>query len=795
MKKIVGLVICALCAATVFGGYPLKEVPWKYTKITGGFWQPVMATNHAVTLQHALKKCSDSGTIENFKITAGITTGTFKGVHFDDSNLYKVFEGMAYALANNPTPKLRKQVETLAEYFEKAQQPDGYLDTFYTIPNNPKRNKAKRWSNVGYMHELYNMGHFIEGACAHYKATGKTNLLAVAERLSDCIGKEFGPGKRQGAPGHQEIETALARLYQCTGDKRHLKRARFFLDERGRVDRGWYSQNHMRLVKQDEAVGHAVRAVYCYMGMADIAALQNNTDYHTASRMIWDNVARKKLYLSGGVGSVGIWEGFDKNYRLPNRGCYLETCGPIAMTLWGHKMFLMEKDAKYMDVVEVALYNGVLGGVSLTGNRFYYGNQLETSNSRRFDWHGCPCCPTSISRIIPSVARFMYAVEPSTIYVNLYAESESTVPLKNNRVEIRQKTDYPRDGKISLSMSPKKAGEFTLALRIPAWSHTGPLPGDLYTYSHPYTTLPEITVNGKPIEWSSTLGYAKLKRTWKKGDTVSLTLPMEPKRVVANPAVPDDRGRVAMMRGPVLYCLESLDNEGEVFNYLLSNTTEITTAPTNILGGIIALHGNAMELSREKGTRKTEETPRKFTAVPFYTRDNRERSKMNVWLLSDPAAARYLPPLPTIASTSKVTAPGRHGRNYINDGREPIESDDNSLGKFHWGGARGTNAWVQYEFAKPETVSRSAVYWFDDYVKGTSRVPKSWRLLYRDNGEWKPVRNISPLNVEKDMYNTVDFVPVTTDGLRIEAVLREGFGQGCQGGIHEWRVFRPDGTE
>jgi hypothetical protein len=312
---------------------------------------------------------------------------------------------------------------------------------------------------------------------------------------------------------------------------------------------------------------------------------------------------------------------------------------------------------------------------------------------------------------------------------------------------------------------------------------------------HPYTTLPEITVNGKTSAWSSTKGYALLKRTWKKGDTVSLTLPMEPKRVVANPAVPDDRGRVAMMRGPVLYCLESIDNEGEVFNYLLSNNTEITTAPTDILGGIIALHGNAMELSREKGTRKTEETPRKFTAVPFYTRDNRERSKMNVWFLSDPAAARYLPPLPTIASTSKVTAPGRHGRNYINDGREPIESDDNSLGKFHWGGARGTNAWVQYEFAKPETVSRSAVYWFDDYVKGTSRVPKSWRLLYRDKGEWKPVRNISPCGVEKDMYNTVDFVPVTTDGLRIEAVLREGFGQGCQGGIHEWRVFRPDGTE
>lgn len=778
--------------------YPVKPVPFTAVHFNDIFWAPRIEINRTVTIPFAFQKCEETGRVANLERAAKVLHGDksdqkLPGYPFDDTDIYKVIEGASYTLSVHPDPKLEAYVDSLIAKIRAAQEPDGYLYPARTInPEHPHPwAGSKRWELEEVdSHELYELGHLYEASVAYYQATGKRSLLDIALKTADLLDKTFGPGKRTIWPGHQITEMGLAKLYRVTGDARYLNLAKFLLDSRGpNTGPGSgreYNQSQRKVVDQTEAVGHAVRASYMYSGMADVAALTGDTSYLHAIDRIWDNVVGKKLYITGGIGATGAGEAFAGNYELPNMSAYCETCAAVGNDYWNHRLFLLHADARYIDVMERTLYNGLISGVSLDGKSFFYPNPLESNGQhQRSPWFGVACCPGNITRFLASVPGYVYAQQGSTLYVNLFVGSTADIKLDNGRtLKLTQETRYPWDGDVKMTVTPDRSGKFTVAVRIPGWARNEAVPGDLYRFADKVEEPVTLRVNGKSVPLLLNRGYVALERVWKAGDTIELALPMPVRRIVANEAVKVDQGRTALQRGPLVYCAEWPDNpNGHVRNLMLPTDQPLTAEfRSDLLKGVEVLRGKAFTLAYDEQG-KIVKREQEFTAIPYYAWANRGRGEMAVWIPDSEATARALPQ-PTLASTSAVHTSGGQNPRAINDQMEPQSSGDEENTFFHWWPHKGTTEWVEYTFAKPATVSEAEVYWFDDTGRGECRVPKSWRILYKEGENWKPVEEATSYGVEKDRFNRVTFKPILTSGLRLEVVLQPEWSTGIQ----EWKV-------
>jgi len=628
--------------------YPFTPVDFTNVKIDGGFWLPKIETNRDVTLWYEFGKCEETGRIDNFAIAGGLKEGGFTGIYFNDSDVYKVIEGAAYTMmmSEEPDEKLDNYLDDLISKIAAAQEDDGYLYTARTI-NDPEYEypgKEARWSHLGHGHELYNVGHMYEAAVAHYQATGKRNFLDIAIKNAYLICKVFGPGEGQivAVPGHEEIEIGLIRLYRATNDKKYFDMAKFFVDMRGRKDMrelyGEYAQDHLPLLEQETAVGHAVRGGYFYAGVADVASITKDQDYIDAIERIWDDVVTSKLYLTGNVGQHGAGEGYAGPFKLDNLKAYNETCAAIALAMWNHRMFLLEGDSKYIDVLERTIYNGFLSGVALSGDRFFYPNPLECDMDFKFNhgslerspWFGCSCCPVNIVRFIPSLPGYFYAVKDNNLYINLYTNNTAEIVLANNKVKLTERTEYPWEGTISIDIEPEKSKEFTVKLRIPGWAKGSVLPGKLYEYMDDSPANWSIALNGNKLDDCkiNQSGYVEIERKWRKGDKIDINLPMKIRKVTADSRIESNNGRIAIERGPLVYCAEGADNNGKVLNFEIDKNAELQSEfRNNLLGGVTVLTADARKVD-EKG----KSIPAKLTMIPYYSWCNRGANEMAVWL-------------------------------------------------------------------------------------------------------------------------------------------------------------------
>ncbi len=785
---------------TVEKDYPIKPVPFTAVHFTDNFWKPRLDTNRTVTIPYDFKKSEETGRISNFAKAGGLQKGPFEGIRYNDSDVYKIIEGAAYSLAVYPDPALERYLDSLIALIAAAQEDDGYLYTCRTInPDSlPPYTGKERWSQLKDSHELYNIGHMYEAAVAYYQATGKRTLLDVAIKSADLVCKTFGPGKNRlhGVPGHQEIEIGLVKLFRVTGDERYLKEAKYFLDQRGNAQghklyvygpdgsNKTYTQDHKPVTEQTEAVGHAVRAGYMYSAMADVAALTNDEAYRNAVGKLWEDVVYRKMYITGGIGSVPAVEGFGKAYELPNLTAYNETCAAVANMLWNQRMFLLTGEAKYIDVLEKTLYNGFLSGVSIHGEEFFYPNPLESDGSdERQPWFTCSCCPTNVVRFMPSLPGYVYAVNKDKLYVNLFVGSRAEIDMDFGKVGVIQKTAYPLDGRVSIIIIPERKKKFTVSVRMPGWI-TKPLPGDLYRYAKEVKEPVIVKVNGESVSYELLNGYISINRKWKKGDEIQLDFPMRVREMLVNPKVAEDRGKFAIERGPLVYCAEWMDNHGKARNLLLDTGSRFTVEyKKELIGGVDVIHGQAWALSKN-GRGQIVKKEQSFTAIPYYAWAHRGPGEMTVWLPYDESAASPVPS-PTIASESRVSASYYHDvLTAVNDQVIPKNSSDQDIPRMTFWSHKGTTEWVQYDFKQDTMVSFVHIYWFDDGPDGGCRVPETWRLLYRKDGQWKEVFKHGDYPVEKDKFNTLEISPVKTDALRLEVKLQEGFS----GGILEWKV-------
>ena len=787
------LLLCLLAGRTSGQqkDYPIQPVPFTHVHVHDKFWAPKMEINADITIPYTLDQCTKNGRTDNFLRAAGKLEGDkLSEFPFDDTDIYKVIEGASYAMQVKKNPQLASYVDSLIAIIAAAQEPDGYLYTFRTVKAEKPHEwiGSKRWEKEEELsHELYNSGHLFEAAVAHYEATGKKNLLNIAIKNADLLVRDFGYGKEEKYPGHQIVEIGLAKMYRTTGNQKYLDLAKFFLDIRGPKG-SEYNQANKRVVDQQEAVGHAVRATYMYTGMADIAALTGDRAYLQAIDAIWNDVVNKKLYITGGIGATGAGEAFGAPYQLPNMSAYAETCAAIAMVYWNSRMFMLHGDAKYIDVLERTLYNGLLSGVSLSGNRFFYPNPLASMfQHQRSAWFSCACCISNMTRFLPSVPGYVYAQNGNDLYVNLFMSSTSDIGLSSGNVNIIQSTDYPWKGEIGFTVNPEKKQDFTLRIRIPGWAQGKPVPGDLYSFVDPQTLPVSVSINGKNIKYEQEKGYAVLSRSWKKGDKVTLSLPMQTQKVIATEQVKDDAGRFAYERGPLVYCLEGPDNKDSLAQNILvdKNAPEKVIYLAGLLNGIDVISAAGKGAKRQLNTDALLETDQQVTAIPYYAWANRGPSEMTVWIPYLASAARPKP-APTIATTSKIRSSLNNKRMYaaINDQYNPADSKDTNFPYLHWWPKKNTREFVQYNFSEEYTVSESTIYWFDDGPWGGCRIPASYKILYKKGEEWLPVKNTIPYSIEKDKFNKLSFEPVKTSALKLELLLPEDNSSG----IHEWAV-------
>ena len=643
-KLLTAIFVSSLCgsmqAQDAPHGYPYSPVPFTSVKVTDSFWGQRLKASREVTIPLAFSKCEESGRYENF-VKAAHPSENYKveGLPFDDTDVYKTIEGASYLLQTYPDKKLKSYIDSVLTIVAAAQEPDGYLYTSRTM--NPKRphdwSGSRRWEKVEDLsHEFYNLGHMVEGAIAHYQATGKRNFLDIAIRYADCVCREIGPGEGQQVlvPGHQIAEMALAKLYIVTGDQKYLDEAKFFLDQRGHTSRrDAYSQAHKPVVEQDEAVGHAVRATYMYAGMADVAALTGDTAYIHAIDRIWDNIVSKKYYITGGIGATANGEAFGANYELPNMSAYCETCAAIGNVYVNYRLFLLHGESKYYDVLERSLYNGLISGVSLDGGGFFYPNPLESRGQhQRQPWFGCACCPSNICRFIPSLPGYVYAVKDKDVYVNLFMSNEANLEVGKKSVVLEQQTRYPWDGDVAVSVKKNKAGEFAMKIRIPGWVRGQVVPSDLYRYSDGKRLGYSVKVNGQPVESELQDGYFTIERRWKKGDKVEVHFDMEPRVVKAHAKVEADRGRVAVERGPLVYCAEWPDNDFDIMSVLVNRRPQFETVEKpDLLCGLTEIKTGAQVLGYDAEGRLTASDV-ELTLIPYYAWAHRGSGNMMVWL-------------------------------------------------------------------------------------------------------------------------------------------------------------------
>ena len=621
-------------------GYPIDPVSFTSVKVTDAFWGQRLKASREVTVPLAFSKCEETGRYDNFvKAARPGPENEVKGYSFDDTDVYKTIEGASYLLQTYPDKKLEAYIDSVLVLVAAAQEPDGYLYTARTMnPENPHEWAGnKRWEKVEELsHEFYNLGHMVEGAIAHYQATGKKTFLDIAIRYADCVCREIGEGPEQvvAVPGHQIAEMALAKLYLVTGDEKYLDQAKFFLDKRGYTSRkDLYSQAHLPVIEQEEAVGHAVRAAYMYSGMADVAALTGDKSYIDAIDRIWENIVTKKYYITGGIGATNHGEAFGKNYELPNMTAYCETCAAIGNVYVNYRLFLLHGQSKYYDVLERTLYNGLISGVSLDGGAFFYPNPLESAGQhQRQPWFGCACCPSNISRFIPSLPGYIYAVKDNSLYVNLFMSNTVTSRIEGKEMILSQQTNYPWEEGVRITIDKATGKNVILRIRIPGWVQNQPVPGDLYSYADNLKPSYSIKVNGAEVTGALIEGYFCIDRKWKKGDCVEVHFDMEVRTVKANENVEADRGRVAVERGPLVYCAEWPDNEFDLRSVLVNRTPEfkVISAP-DLLNGINMLETPAQELTyNHDGRLVTRDVV--LSLIPYYAWAHRGKGSMMVWL-------------------------------------------------------------------------------------------------------------------------------------------------------------------
>ncbi|NHN32169.1 glycoside hydrolase family 127 protein [Paenibacillus sp. S3N08] len=643
----------------------LSPVSWKEVTVNGGFWQEIQKINSTVTIPLQYIRMEERGGIEALKLNWKPGDSN-KPHHFWDSDIGKWIEAAAYSLAKHSDPELEKKIDDLVDLIEAGQQEDGYFNTFYNLVD-----PGKRWTNLYYMHELYCAGHLAEGAVAYYLATGKKKLLDIICRFMDHIDSRFGPqtGKVHGYCGHPEIELALVKMYQVTGEERYLRLSKFFIDERGqqpyyfeleslsrgvnvevKADRprhlkhylccqGPFAQyqSHLPVREQDAPVGHAVRAMYLYAGMADVAAETGDHTLLDACEVLWKRLTEKQLYITGGIGQSSDGERFTFDYDLPNEITYNETCASIGLVFWAHRLLQFNGDGKYADVMERALYNGIMSGVNLEGDRFFYANYLSVYPDRfkygstlitermaptRQGWFEVACCPPNLARLVASIGQYMYSTSTDGIYVHLYNDNESKLDLIDNQVILTQKTEYPWDGHIGITVNPENDAEFMIALRRPGWCQNA-----------------EIKVNNAVIDVEVRKGYWIVNRLWKQGDVIEIILDMPVQRIETHPSVRTNTAKVALQRGPIVYCFEEIDNAKDLNDVSLVSDADISARyEEDLLGGVVTLEtkGRRRDTSTWDGQLyqpvKSEKMDITIKAVPYFAWANRGPGEMVVWV-------------------------------------------------------------------------------------------------------------------------------------------------------------------
>ncbi|RPI26564.1 MAG: glycoside hydrolase family 127 protein [Acidobacteria bacterium] len=764
----------------------LRAVPFTEVQISDSFWAPRQEVNRKASIPVNLENLVKAGNISNFELAAKGAKSGFQGLVFMDSDVYKGLEAASYSLATHPDPALEKRLDEIIAALAAAQQPDGYLNTYFIL-----KEPGKRWTNLRDWHELYCAGHMFEAAVAHFQATGKRNFLAVATRFADHIDSVFGPGKRMGYPGHPEIELALVKLWRVTGELRYFNLARFFIENRGKkffaeehqtpieTYDGSYWQDDVPICDHENIKGHAVRACYLLSGATDVAAETGDSALLKMIHRVWRNTIERNLYLTGGIGPSAHNEGFTVDYDLPNPTAYQETCATIALAQWNHRLALLHGDAKYSDVVERSLYNGTLSGVSQDGTRFFYVNPLESRGTHhRQPWFGCACCPPNVARTVAALGGYAYAVSDTALWVNLYIQGAVKAKIGGKPVAMKVTTDYPWDGRVKLSPEVASPSRFEIRLRIPGWSRQA-----------------SVSLNGSRVEPPVLeKGYAVLSREWKSGDVIELNLSMPVERIAAHPSVAADRGRVALQRGPLVYCFESVDQTAALGSVYLPENTEFNFVKENgaALGPMVAITGSGRLAAEQDWKRRLYQPVAAsqsvaLKAIPYYLWDNRAAGPMKVWM---PVA----PPTPVIQgleSRAEVTVSFASNNSRpagINDGLEPKSSSEQPPALCHWWPHKGGEEWVQYSWKQPVRTGAAKVYWFDDTGRGGCRLPAEWRLEYQDQGQWKPVAVTRKYPISRDQWCEIGFEPVSTTSMRLVVKLPPDFASG----VHEWKIVEAE---
>lgn len=638
-----------LFAQDTSGSSPLSRrmepVDFSQVSITDAFWRPKQEKVATATLSACIYQTEQkTGRIRNFEKAARRKGEAHEGIYYDDSDVYKALEAIAYSLKNRPNPQLEQKADEWIDKIAAAQLPDGYLNTYFTL-----KGLDKRWTDME-KHEDYCAGHLIEAAIAYYRTTGKRKLLDVAIRFADHIDETFRIPNRHWVSGHEEIELALMKLYHLTGNDRYLKLADWYLDQRGHgYGKGvlWgegrnldYCQDRVPVKSQREIVGHAVRAMYLYSGAADVGAVTGDAGYMKAMTSVWEDVVYRNMYLTGGIGSSGRNEGFSQDYDLPNAEAYCETCASVGMVLWNQRMAQLTGESQYIDVLERSLYNGALDGLSLSGDRFFYGNPLSSTNDvasyehpGRSEWFGTACCPSNIARLVASLGSYLYGVSDRDIWINLFVGSSAQFKVGESDFRLQVATNYPWDGNVKIVLNPAAKTRCNVRLRIPGWTRNTAVPGDLYRFTNNDGAKVNILLNGQPVDYREEKGYAVLDREWTKGDAIDLSLPMPVRKVVSRPEVKADRNRIALQRGPLVYCAENADNPGTVWSSIVSSGTTFTEYPHQVLTEpVVAVRGEARTFTATSDGLNIKQQKTTITAIPYYAWANRDNYDMQVWL-------------------------------------------------------------------------------------------------------------------------------------------------------------------
>jgi DUF1680 family protein len=825
-----------LCTAAVGIGqttsgnetHGLRAVPIQAVKIDDGFWSPKFDVWSRVTVQDVLDKFEKTGAFRNFDRVAGVLPGKHEGPPWYDGLVYETIRGAADLLISRPSPDLEKRIDGIIERIAAAQakDPTGYVMT-YTQLEEP----GHQWGlNGGYerwQHDVYNTGALVEAGVHTYRATGKTRLLTVAVRMANLMCDTMGPSPRKNVvPSHPLPEEAFVELYGLFRDtpslwekvgvpvdeKRYLELAEFWLENRGnncgrpttqqwekeepasqkwvrdqkygdsRPSWGAYAQDDKPIFQQDTLEGHAVRATLLCAGLVAAAGVNGQPEYVQAANRLWDNMVGRRMHITGGVGAFAHEEKFGPDYVLPN-DAYLETCAAVGAGFFHRNMNLLFGRARYVDELERTLYNNVLNGVSLEGNRYYYQNPISANANHRWQWHDCPCCPPMFLKIVSAIPGYIYAQDDSGLYVNLFIGSRAEVSINNISLTIAQKTNYPWQGGVSLVLEPQQPKDFSVYVRIPGWAQGKENPFGLYRSDFQAPSI-SFKLNGNDVSPSAILrGYAVFTRTWSKGDRIEFELPIQPRRIYAHAEVAADRGRVALESGPIVYCIEQKDNPKMNSVFLKPDSAVHLAFRPDLFGGVNVITGEASSLRQDRSPDTV-----LFTAIPFYCQDNRPGDgRLEVWLPETPELVKPLP-VPTMANQAKASASHCFDRDTIaaiNDGVEPVHSNDHSIPRQTWWDHKGTTEWAQYDFDALKRVSSSAVYWWDDRPAGGGcAVPAAWRLLYQEKGQWKPIPGANNYGTGKDQFNEVAFPAVETTAVRLEVILQKGFS----GGILEWKV-------